>query len=36
MNEAEIAASLSIARGTVKSRLHAALKNLRAGYGVVQ
>ena len=36
MNEAEIAASLSIARGTVKSRLHTALKNLRAGYGVVQ
>jgi RNA polymerase sigma factor (sigma-70 family) len=36
MNEAEMAASLGIARGTVKSRLHTALKNLRDGYGVVQ
>jgi len=36
MNEAEIAASLGIARGTVKSRLHAGLKKLRAGYGVAQ
>ena len=36
MNEAEMAASLGIARGTVKSRLHTALKNLRDGYGGVQ
>ena len=34
MNEAEMAAALGIARGTVKSRLHAALGGLRAGYGV--
>ena len=34
MNEAEMAAALGIARGTVKSRLHAALGRLREGYGV--
>jgi RNA polymerase sigma-70 factor (ECF subfamily) len=36
MNEAEMAASLGIARGTVKSRLHAALRSLRASYGAIQ
>ncbi|MGE4650286.1 MAG: RNA polymerase sigma factor [Myxococcota bacterium] len=34
MNEAEMAAALGIARGTVKSRLHTALGRLREGYGV--
>jgi RNA polymerase sigma-70 factor (ECF subfamily) len=34
MNEAEMAESLEIPRGTVKSRLHAALRELRGGYGV--
>jgi len=34
MNEAEMAESLEIPRGTVKSRLHAALRNLRGCYGV--
>ncbi len=36
MNEAEMAACLAVAPGTVKSRLHTALKKLRDGYGVVQ
>jgi RNA polymerase sigma-70 factor (ECF subfamily) len=36
MNEAEMAASLGIAKGTVKSRLHTALKKLRNEYGVAQ
>jgi len=34
MNEAEMAATLGIARGTVKSRLHSAMGRLREGYGV--
>jgi len=34
MNEAEMADALEIPRGTVKSRLHAALRELRGGYGV--
>jgi RNA polymerase sigma-70 factor (ECF subfamily) len=34
MSEAEMAESLEIPRGTVKSRLHAALRELRGGYGV--
>jgi RNA polymerase sigma-70 factor (ECF subfamily) len=34
MNEAEMAESLEIPRGTVKSRLHAALRELRGAYGV--
>jgi RNA polymerase sigma-70 factor (ECF subfamily) len=34
MTEAEMADALEIPRGTVKSRLHAALRELRAGYGV--
>ncbi len=34
MNEAEMAEVLKIPRGTVKSRLHAALRELRAEYGV--
>jgi len=34
MNEAEMAEVLEIPRGTVKSRLHAALRELRGGYGV--
>jgi RNA polymerase sigma-70 factor (ECF subfamily) len=33
MSEAEMAEALDIPRGTVKSRLHAALCELRAGYG---
>ena len=36
MNEADMSASLGIAKGTVKSRLHAALKHLREGYEVVK
>jgi RNA polymerase sigma-70 factor (ECF subfamily) len=36
MNEAEMAAILGIARGTVKSRLHTALRSLRKDYGVTQ
>ena len=35
MNEAEMADVLEIPRGTVKSRLHAALRELRGEYGVV-
>jgi RNA polymerase sigma-70 factor (ECF subfamily) len=34
MSEAEMAEALEIPRGTVKSRLHAALRELRGGYGV--
>jgi RNA polymerase sigma-70 factor (ECF subfamily) len=34
MNEAEMAEVLGVPRGTIKSRLHAALRRLRAGYGV--
>jgi RNA polymerase sigma-70 factor (ECF subfamily) len=34
MNEAEMAEALDIPSGTVKSRLHAALRKLRGGYGV--
>jgi RNA polymerase sigma-70 factor (ECF subfamily) len=34
MSEAEMAEVLGIPRGTVKSRLHAALRKLRGGYGV--
>jgi len=34
MSEAEMAEVLGIPRGTVKSRLHAALGRLRGGYGV--
>ena len=34
MSEAEMAEALDIPRGTVKSRLHAALRKLRGGYGV--
>jgi RNA polymerase sigma-70 factor (ECF subfamily) len=34
MNEAEMADALEIPRGTVKSRLHAALRELRGRYGV--
>jgi len=34
MSEAEMAEVLDIPRGTVKSRLHAALRKLRGGYGV--
>jgi RNA polymerase sigma-70 factor (ECF subfamily) len=34
MSEAEMAEVLEIPRGTVKSRLHAALCRLRGGYGV--
>jgi RNA polymerase sigma-70 factor (ECF subfamily) len=34
MSEAEMAGCLEIPRGTVKSRLHAALRELRGGYGV--
>ena len=33
MNEADMAEALDIARGTVKSRLHGAVKRLREGYG---
>jgi len=33
MSEAEMAETLGIPRGTVKSRLHAALCELRGGYG---
>jgi len=34
MSEAEMAEVLDIPRGTIKSRLHAALRELRSGYGV--
>jgi RNA polymerase sigma-70 factor (ECF subfamily) len=34
MSEAEMAEALEIPRGTVKSRLHAALRELRGAYGV--
>ena len=34
MSEAEMADTLDVPRGTVKSRLHAALRRLRGGYGV--
>jgi RNA polymerase sigma-70 factor (ECF subfamily) len=34
MSEAEMAEILDIPRGTIKSRLHAALRRLRGGYGV--
>ena len=34
MSEAEMAEVLNVPRGTVKSRLHAALRRLRGGYGV--
>ncbi len=34
MNEAEMAEVLNVPRGTVKSRLHAALRRLRGEYGV--
>ncbi len=34
MSEAEMAEALDVPRGTVKSRLHAALGRLRGGYGV--
>ncbi len=34
MSEAEMAEALEIPRGTVKSRLHAALRRLRGKYGV--
>jgi RNA polymerase sigma-70 factor (ECF subfamily) len=34
MSEAEMAEALDVPRGTIKSRLHAALRRLRAGYGV--
>jgi len=33
MSEAEMAEALDIPPGTVKSRLHAALRKLRSGYG---
>ena len=36
MNEAEMADVLEIPRGTVKSRLHAALRELRGEYGVIR
>lgn len=36
MNEAEMSAALGIARGTVKSRLHAAVGRLRDVYGVTR
>ncbi len=36
MSEAEMAEILDIPRGTVKSRLHAALRELRCGYGVAK
>ena len=34
MSEAEMAEILDVPRGTIKSRLHAALRRLRGGYGV--
>jgi RNA polymerase sigma-70 factor (ECF subfamily) len=34
MSEAEMAEILGVPRGTIKSRLHAALRRLRGGYGV--
>ncbi len=34
MSEAEMAEVLDVPRGTIKSRLHAALRELRGGYGV--
>ncbi len=34
MSEAEMAEVLNVPRGTVKSRLHAALRRLRGEYGV--
>jgi RNA polymerase sigma-70 factor (ECF subfamily) len=34
MSEAEMAEALDIPRGTIKSRLHAALRRLRGEYGV--
>jgi RNA polymerase sigma-70 factor (ECF subfamily) len=34
MSEAEMAEALDVPRGTVKSRLHAALRRLRGEYGV--
>jgi RNA polymerase sigma-70 factor (ECF subfamily) len=34
MSEAEMAEVLNVPRGTIKSRLHAALRKLRGGYGV--
>ncbi len=34
MSEAEMAEVLDVPRGTIKSRLHAALRELRSGYGV--
>ncbi len=34
MSEAEMAETLGVPRGTIKSRLHAALRRLRGGYGV--
>ena len=33
MNEAEMAEALGVPRGTVKSRLHAAVRALKLGYG---
>jgi len=36
MSEAEMAEALDVPPGTVKSRLHAALRKLRSGYGVAK